>query len=65
MLNGRNAPPQRRDRMPSGAIHNRPFPCVSTVCSYFVLIVSGVKQNLQLSAIRTSMAARYLVINAR
>jgi hypothetical protein len=49
ILNGRHAPPQRRDRMPSGAIHNRPFLHVSKTCSYFVLIFSEVKKNLKLS----------------
>ncbi len=49
ILNGRHAPPQRRDRMPSGAIHNRPFLHVSKTCSYFVLIFSEVKKNPKLS----------------
>lgn len=29
MFHGRDTPPQRRDRLPSGATHNRPFPHAS------------------------------------
>jgi hypothetical protein len=50
LLNCRDTPPQRRDRMPSGAVHDRPFLHVSMICSYFVLISSRVKKNLELSA---------------